>query len=83
MTVTDVLKASHFLVDEAGHRTAAVLDIDDWNRLLAWIEAIIDTRLAESALAELASASGEPRQAGWLDWQSARGEWLDESEPAG
>lgn len=64
MTVTQLLKTAHFVVDDAGERKAAILDIDDWNRLVAWIEAISDVRVAEDALAELAAAGGDAGRAG-------------------
>jgi hypothetical protein len=64
MTVSDVLKATRFVVDDTGQRTAAVLDIDDRNRLLAWIRTVVDMRIAESALVEIESASGDLQRAG-------------------
>lgn len=83
MTVADMLKAAHFVVDEAGQRTAVIVDIDDWSRLMALIEAVIDNRIAQTALDELAAANGEPAQAGWLDWRRTRNEWLDDDDASG
>jgi len=83
MTVADVLKAAHFVVDEAGQRTAVIVDIDDWSRLMAVIETVVDQRIAQTALNELAAADGDPGRAGWLDWRSTRSEWLDDDDASG
>lgn len=83
MTVADMLKAAHFVVDEAGQRTAVIVDIDDWSRLMALIEAVVDNRTAQTALEELAAADGDPARAGWLDWRSLRSEWLDDDDASG
>jgi hypothetical protein len=77
MTVQEMLKTAHYVVDDGGHRTAVLVEIEAWEQLLAWIETMSDTRLAQVALAELAAAGGDAERAGWVDWRTARADWID------
>ena len=63
MTVQEVIRAAHFVVDESGRRQAAVVGIAEWQRLLAWIEAVVDVQAAEAALRELAESGETPEAA--------------------
>jgi hypothetical protein len=83
MTMSELLKHTQYLVDANGERTGVVISVDDWLRLVAWIEAVSDSQLAEEALDELAAAEADLARAGWLEWQSVRGEWLDDEASAG
>lgn len=78
MTVTDMLKAARYVVDDAGRRTAVLVEIEDWERLLAWLELIADNRLAQVALEEL-SAGGGAASAGWVDWREGRSDWIEDA----
>jgi hypothetical protein len=72
---TETLKAVQFLINQEGQRTAVLLDIQLWERLLTWIEEAIDTKVAIQSLTELQDAGGRPAQAGWLAWEEIREEW--------
>jgi hypothetical protein len=70
----DMLKSVKYVVDVAGHPSAAIVDIADWKRLLEWLEDEADLREAEEALAELAAVGNDAGRAGWLKWEDIRGE---------
>lgn len=44
MTVTDILRAARFVVDSNGKPMAAMLDIETWQQLVAWIKTIEETK---------------------------------------
>lgn len=78
MALAETLKSVQFVTDGAGHKTAVLVDIRAWEALMAWIEDATDTRLAVRALRKLAAAGGRPGEAGWVDWETASEEWLEE-----
>jgi hypothetical protein len=80
MTVIEALKSAQFVVDNSGHQTAVILDIQSWEVLLNWIENITDIKIATQGLTELEAAGGRPEQAGWPDWDDISEEWRDETE---
>ena len=80
MTVIEALKSAQFVVDNSGHQTAVLLDIQSWEVLLNWIEDITDIKIAAQGLTELEMTGGRPQQAGWLDWDEISEEWSDETE---
>ncbi|GIV67818.1 hypothetical protein [Caldilinea sp.] len=49
-----------------------VLDADDWEALLEWLETIEDLQIFQDALTQLDVAGGDPNQAGWLRWEEVR-----------
>ncbi|MFQ5629375.1 MAG: hypothetical protein ACE5I1_11490 [bacterium] len=75
MVITQALKSAKFVVDDNGKKSAVLLDIQNWEVILDWIENISDTKIAMNALKELKDAGGRPQAAGWLDWQDVREEW--------
>jgi hypothetical protein len=80
MMTGEALKSIQFVVDDKGQRTAVLLDIRAWERLIQWIETVTDTKIAVQALQELQQAGGRPEQAGWLAWEEIREVWGDEEE---
>ncbi len=52
----------------------AVLDAEDWEALVEWLETLEDLEIARQALAELRKANGDREKAGWLPWEEIRGE---------
>lgn len=76
MAIAESLKSVQFVTDSAGQRTAVLLDIRAWEALVAWIEDATDGTLASRALRHLAGS--RPSQAGWISWEDAREEWLEE-----
>jgi hypothetical protein len=67
MTVTEVLKSAHFLVDQEGKPTAVVLDITVWEAFLAALEDVEDSELVRERLKEWRAKRGWTR---WEDFET-------------
>lgn len=52
----------------------AVVDADDWESLIEWLETIEDVTIAKTAFATLKAAQGDRERAGWLRWDDVKGE---------
>ena len=65
-TLSEVLTSVQFLT--AGGRRLAVLDADEWEGLVEWLETIEDIQIAQRALEQLRAAGGNPETARWLRW---------------
>jgi hypothetical protein len=53
-------------------RRLAVVDQDDWEQLIEWIETIEDRQAVLAALAALDAAGGDRARAGWLCWDDVK-----------
>ena len=67
MTVTEVLKSAHFLVDQEGKPTAVVLDIAVWDAFLAALEDVEDSELVRERLKDWRTKQGWTR---WEDFEA-------------
>ncbi len=56
----------------AKDRRWAVVDLNDWEALIEWLETVEDTGVARKALKELREAGGDRERAGWLPWDEVR-----------
>jgi hypothetical protein len=52
----------------------AVIDADDWEALVDWLEEVEDRHVVRNALEELALAGGDRKQAHWPQWRTVAGE---------
>ena len=52
----------------------AVLDADDWEALVEWLETLEDLEIARQASVALQRARGRREKAGWLRWDDVKGE---------
>jgi PHD/YefM family antitoxin component YafN of YafNO toxin-antitoxin module len=52
----------------------AVLSAEDWESLIEWLETLEDEQIVRKARAELKRAKGNRRRAGWLEWDTIKGE---------
>jgi hypothetical protein len=43
----------------------AVVDLDDWESLIEWLETIEDSQVVKEAYAELKASNGDRERAGW------------------
>ena len=77
LAIPQLLKSVKYVVDTKGRPSAAVLDIEEWKRLLEWLDDEADMQVAREALAELAAVGNDANRAGWLKWKDIRDE-LDE-----
>jgi len=58
----------------ANGKRLAVLDLDDWEAMLEWLETLEDVAVARGALEELKAANGDRERAGWLRWDDLKDE---------
>jgi hypothetical protein len=68
MTALEALQSVQF-VTVKGKRFALV-NADDWEAVIEWIETLEDIDIAKQALAELKAAGGDREKAGWLEWDA-------------
>jgi hypothetical protein len=66
MTGSDALQSVQFVTVEG--KRFAVLDADDWEALVEWIETVEDTQAAHDAYEALKEAGGDRKKAGWMKW---------------
>ncbi len=52
----------------------AVIDIDDWESLIEWLETLEDVQIARQAFAELKAFGDDRDRAGWLSWDQVKEE---------
>ncbi len=52
----------------------AVLDAEEWEALIEWLETLEDLEIAKQAFDALRRAAGDRERAGWLQWDEIRGE---------
>jgi hypothetical protein len=82
MEITDLLKSVRFVMGQDGKPTDAVLSIEDWERLIEWLEDLEDTQIVHEGLARLKRADGDPSTAGLKKWSEVETELeaLDQTE---
>jgi hypothetical protein len=66
MTGLEALQSVQY-VSVKGERFA-VVNIEDWEALLEWLETLEDVEIAREAYAELKASGGDRERAGWLRW---------------
>lgn len=52
----------------------AVIEEDDWETLIEWLETLEDLQIFRQSRIELEAAGGDPAEAGWLRWDDIRDE---------
>ena len=72
MTGLEALQSVQYVTVQ--NRQLAVLDLDDWEALVEWLETLEDVAIAKQAYAQLKTAGGDRRQAGWLEWDTVKDE---------
>ena len=55
-------------------KRVAVVDGDDWEALIEWLENIEDAQSAREAYRTLKDAGGDRTSAGWLRWEEIEGD---------
>jgi hypothetical protein len=66
MSGLDALQSVQFITTEG--KRFAVIDGDDWDSLIEWLETLEDAQAVRTALASLKAADGDRTKAGWLRW---------------
>ncbi|MBM4432227.1 MAG: hypothetical protein FJ026_18040 [Chloroflexi bacterium] len=72
MTGTEALQSVQFVTVKG--KRLAVLNAEDWEALIDWVETLEDVQIAREALADLKAAGGDRKRAGWLSWKDAENE---------
>ena len=72
MTGLEALQSVQYVT--SGGRRLAVVDLDDWEAMLDWLETVEDVAIARQAREQLRAAGGDRGQAGWLEWDSVKEE---------
>jgi len=71
MSGLEALQSVQFVT--AKEKRFAVIDAEDWEALVDWLEEVEDRQIVGHALKELRAAGGDRRRAGWQPWQSVAG----------
>ena len=72
MTGLEALQAVQFVTVRG--RRLAVLNAEDWESLVEWLETLEDVSLAKEAQRALQAAGGDRQAAGWLHWDDVKKE---------
>ncbi len=51
----------------------AVLDVQDWEALIEWLETAEDAKVVQEAYRQLKAAHDSRERAGWLPWKDVAG----------
>jgi hypothetical protein len=70
MTGLEALQSVQYVT--AKGKRLAVIDIEDWEALIEWLETLEDSRLAQQAYEELEASGGDRERAGWLKWDDVK-----------
>jgi hypothetical protein len=74
MIALEALQSVQFVSVE--DRRLAVLDAEDWETLVEWLEIMEDVQTAKEAFTQLESAGGDRSRAGWLKWDDVKEELM-------
>ncbi len=72
MTALAALESVQYVTSKG--RRFAVVEMDDWEAMIEWLEDQEDLRLVQQAYTELKAAGGNRKRAGWLKWDEVREE---------
>ena len=66
MTGTQALQSVQFVTVKG--KRLAVLNAEDWEALIDWLETVEDVNVAQQAFDHLKTVGGDREKAGWLAW---------------
>jgi hypothetical protein len=72
MSGLNALQSVQFITTEG--KRFAVIEGDDWDALIEWLETLEDAQAVRTALASLKAADGDRAKAGWLRWDDVEGQ---------
>lgn len=72
MTVLDAIQNVQFVT--VNEKRLAILDAQEWEALIAWLETLEDVQVFKEAYAELLHTEGDRTKAGWIRWEDVRDE---------
>lgn len=72
MTGLELLQSVQYVTVKG--KRLAVINVNDWEALIEWLETLEDIQIAKQAFAELKVLGGDRKRAGWLAWDEVKGE---------
>ena len=72
MTGLELLQSVQYVTVKG--KRLAVININDWEALIEWLETLEDIQVAKQAFAELKAFDGDRKRAGWLLWDEVKEE---------
>jgi hypothetical protein len=72
MTGLELLQSVQYVTVKG--KRLAVVNANDWEALIEWLETLEDIQIAKQAFAELKAFGGDRQQAGWLPWDEVKEE---------
>lgn len=72
MTGLEALQSVQFVTVKG--KRLAVVNAEDWEALIEWLETLEDVQVARDAFAALRAAGGDRERAGWVEWEAVEGE---------
>jgi acyl carrier protein phosphodiesterase len=72
MSGCEALQSVQFVT--VNEKRFAVIDAEDWEALVDWLEEVEDRQIVRKALEELGATRGDRKQALWPEWQTVAGE---------
>ncbi len=72
MTGTQALQSVQFVTVKG--KRLAVINAEDWEALIEWLETVEDVLAAQQAFGHLKAAGGDREKAGWKEWDEAEQE---------
>lgn len=70
MTALEALQSVQYVTVKG--RRLAVLNADDWECVVEWLETLEDVDIAQQACRVLQDANGNREKAGWLRWDDVK-----------
>ena len=70
MTALDALQSPRFITIKG--KRFVLLETDDWEALIEWLEDKEDEAIIQEAYARLAEAGFDREEAGWMEWEKAK-----------
>ena len=55
-------------------RRLVVIDADDWEAMVEWLETVEDVQIARLGAEQLQAAGGDRQRSGWLKWEDVKDE---------
>ena len=72
MTALEAIQNVQFVTVKT--KRFAVIDADEWDALIQWLESVEDLQIFKESYQTLARSGGNREKAGWLRWEDVRDE---------
>lgn len=72
MTGLEALQSVQYVTVKG--KRLAIVDLNDWEALIDWLETVEDIQIAKAAFTKLRDVGGDRKKAGWLKWDEVKEE---------